>query len=65
MDRADKQEILEAIAAVGAKVDRVDGDLRELRGRLDVIQSWLQSVDQRFSALMHPFEPPATKRAKG
>jgi len=58
MDRSDKQEILDAIAAVGAKVDRLDGDVRELRGPIGVIQTWLQSVDNRFVALMHPFERP-------
>ena len=70
MDKHDKDEILSAIATVGAKVDalsvkvdRIDGDVRELRGQMTVLQSWLSSMDQRFIAIMTPYQPDGRKKA--
>ena len=64
MDKHDKDEILAAIGAIGtkvdslsSKVDRMEGDLRELKGQMTVAMSWLHSVDQRFVALMTPYAP--------
>lgn len=51
-------EGLEAtIEAQSVKIDRMDGDVRELRGQMSVALTWLQSMDQRFVALMHPYQP--------
>lgn len=64
MDKADKQEILDAIAAVGAKVDRLDTRLTHIEGQFSVLLPWVQSMDQRFTAIMHPYDPtpPSRKR---
>jgi hypothetical protein len=64
MDRSDKQEILDAISAVGAKVNRLDTRLTHIEGQLSVLLAWMQAVDQRFTAIMHPYEPtpPSRKR---
>lgn len=36
----------------------MEGDIREVKGQLSIMLTWLQSMDQRFSALMAPVNPP-------
>lgn len=63
MDKHDKEELLSAIGALGNKIDRLDGDVREMKGQISVALSWMQSIDQRFTAIMSPYQPPDKKRA--
>ena len=63
MDKHDKEELLSAINALGGKIDRLDGDVREMKGQISVALSWMQSIDQRFTAIMSPYQPPDKKRA--
>ena len=38
----------------------------EMRGEMRGLSSWLQAMDQRFTAIMRPYEaPPAGKKAVG
>ena len=48
-----------------SKLDRLlemhqttQGDIRELKGQMSVMMMWMQSIDQRFTALMAPVNPP-------
>ncbi|HYD67471.1 hypothetical protein [Azospirillum sp.] len=40
------------------------GDIREVKGQLSIMLTWLQSMDQRFSALMAPVTPPRKPAAE-
>ena len=67
MSKTDKEDILQAIAGIGIKVDRLDDRVKalelsfaEMRGEMRGLSSWLQSMDQRFTAIMRPYEPPKT-----
>ncbi|CAO3443277.1 hypothetical protein [Azospirillum argentinense] len=42
----------------GERQRAMEGDLRELKGQMSIMLTWLQSMDQRFSALMAPVNPP-------
>lgn len=42
----------------GERQRAMEGDLRELKGQMPIMLTWLQSMDQRFSALMAPVQPP-------
>ncbi|GAA4251532.1 hypothetical protein GBZ26_14250 [Azospirillum formosense] len=42
----------------GERQHAMEGDLRELKGQMSIMLTWLQSMDQRFSALMAPVNPP-------
>lgn len=68
MERSDKDEILASIgqvaATLGAWMDRLDAKIDALgdrvtrvEGQMTIIVHWIQSMDQRFTALMHPYEP--------
>ena len=68
MDANDNADILAAIGQLGTvldgrmdrlegKLERLDGDVREVKGQMSIIVTWMQSMDQRFTALMHPYEP--------
>lgn len=52
-------------AEILSKLDRLlemhqatQGDIRELKGQMSVMMMWMQSMDQRFTALMAPVNPP-------
>lgn len=36
----------------------MEGDIRELKGQMSIMTAWMQSIDQRFTALMAPVNPP-------
>ena len=36
----------------------MEGDIRELKGQMSIMAAWMQSIDQRFTALMAPVNPP-------
>lgn len=42
----------------GERQRAMEGDLRELKGQMSIMLTWLQSMDQRSSALMVPVNPP-------
>ncbi|UKJ72241.1 hypothetical protein [Azospirillum brasilense] len=42
----------------GERERAMEGDLRELKGQMSIMLTWLPSMDQRFSALMAPVNPP-------
>lgn len=42
----------------GERQRAMEGDLRELKGQMSIMLTGLQSMDQRFSALMAPVNPP-------
>lgn len=46
------------IAEVKAEQKLQAGRVARLEGKVDVMGSWLQSVDQRFVGLMAPINPP-------
>ncbi|MFN3077221.1 MAG: hypothetical protein ABT940_10135 [Alphaproteobacteria bacterium] len=50
-------KLLDGQAAQGERLARVEGRLTGVEGQVGVAVQWLQSVDNRFVALMHPFEP--------
>ena len=47
----------------GERQRAMEGDLRELKGQMSIMLTWLQSMDQRFSALMVPMSPPCKPAA--
>ncbi|MBF0373455.1 MAG: hypothetical protein HQL39_08550 [Alphaproteobacteria bacterium] len=71
MERSDKDEILAAIGQMAArmdgleskvdrlstKIDAVGDRVTRVEGQMSIIVSWMQSMDQRVTALMHPYEP--------
>ncbi|MBF0335309.1 MAG: hypothetical protein HQL40_16960 [Alphaproteobacteria bacterium] len=59
MERSDKDEILAAIGQVAAKVDALGDRVTRVEGQMSIIVSWMQSMDQRVTALMHPRKPAA------
>ena len=36
----------------------MEGDIRELKGQMSIMAASMQSIDQRFTALMAPVNPP-------
>lgn len=65
-------EVLQAILDLGSRMDRefeavraeqkAQADrLAHLEGQFTVAIQWLQSMDQRFTALMSPYQPPERK----
>ena len=50
------------VKTLSAKIDRLDGDMREVKGQLSVAMTWLQSMDQRYMAIMSPYQPPTKKQ---
>lgn len=43
---------------------RIEGDVRELKGQMTILTLWMQSIDQRFMALMAPVSPPRKPAAE-
>ncbi|QCN94725.1 hypothetical protein D3093_05295 [Azospirillum argentinense] len=56
MDR--ESEILSKLDQLIDMQHATQGDIRELKGQMSTMLMWLQSMDQRFSALMAPVNPP-------
>ena len=56
MDR--ESEILTKLDQLIDMHHATQGDIRELKGQMSIMLTWLQSMDQRFSALMAPVNPP-------
>lgn len=54
-----KALIENGFAQMAAEQRRQGEAIAELRGELRTLSAWMASMDQRFIALMHPFEPPA------
>lgn len=72
MSQPTNAEIMQAIAALGERMERRLSVLEakvesntlavvEMRGELRGLSSWLSSMDQRFVAIMRPYEPPADR----
>ncbi len=56
---ADLRQLIEAgFAQVNARLDRIELAQAEMRGELRGLSAWLSSMDQRFVAIMRPYEPP-------
>ena len=51
-------QLITMVRDVQAKQKAQADRLSRLEGKSDVMLSWLQSMDQRFSALMAPINPP-------
>ena len=69
-DRMEKRfSALEAkVGALDAKVGILDAKVEgntlaivEMRGEMKGLSAWLSSMDQRFVAIMRPYEPPADR----
>jgi len=74
---ANTAKVLEAISAIGAKIDGLDRRLAaleqeasqtkfqvsEIKGQNSIIVAWMTSMDQRFAALMAPYQPPKPPKA--
>lgn len=43
---------------IEGRLGTIDGDIRELKGQQSIMLAWLQSMDQRFGAIMAPVAPP-------
>jgi hypothetical protein len=56
MDR--ESEILAKLDQLIAMQHATQGDVRELKGQMSIMLTWLQSMDQRFTALMALVNPP-------
>lgn len=57
-------ELDKKVGELDKKVDELARDAKATASRLDrldgqfsVVVTWMQSMDQRFTALMHPYEP--------
>ena len=57
-------ELFSTLATIGAKLDRlqasVDGhtvQIAEVKGQISMLAMWMQSTDQRFTAIMAPYQP--------
>lgn len=72
MSQPTNAEVMAAIAALGERVSRgfneVQAEQRrhaeaiaEIRGELRGLSAWLSSMDQRFVAIMRPYEPPVDR----
>ncbi|CAK0746598.1 conserved hypothetical protein [uncultured Gammaproteobacteria bacterium] len=72
MGQPTNAEVMAAIAALGERVNRGFAEVQteqrrhaeaiaEIRGELRGLSSWLSSMDQRFVAIMRPYEPPADR----
>lgn len=46
------------LGAVEARLERMEMAQAEMRGEMRGLAAWLSSMDQRFVAIMRPYEPP-------
>ena len=51
-------QVLSALERQSERQTVMEGDIREVKGQLSIMLMWLQSMDQRFTALMAPINPP-------
>jgi len=51
-------QVLTALERQAERQTAMEGDIREVKGQLSVMMMWMQSMDQRFTALMAPVNPP-------
>lgn len=51
-------ELFQKLDLLISRVGALDGDIRELKGQQSIMLAWLQSMDQRFGAIMAPVAPP-------
>jgi hypothetical protein len=51
-------ELFQKLDLLISRVGALDGDIRELKGPQSIMLAWLQSMDQRFGAIMAPVAPP-------
>jgi hypothetical protein len=51
-------ELFQKLDLLISRVGVLDGDIRELKGQQSIMLAWLQSMDQRFAAIMAPVAPP-------
>lgn len=58
----DVRDVKERVGAVDARLATLEASHFRTEGQLSVMLQWLQSMDQRFSALMAPVVPPAPKK---
>jgi len=49
--------LLELVARQSLEISEIRGDLKAVNARLDEQRAWLQSTDQRFTAIMTPYQP--------
>lgn len=63
--------VQEALAAVQETLAAVQAEQRQhgericrLEGKVDILTVWMQSIDQRFMALMAPVSPPRKPAAE-
>jgi hypothetical protein len=78
MNDANTAKVLDAISAIGSKIDGLDKKIEGLDKRLSsleiqvskiegqnsIIVSWMTSMDQRYSAIMAPYQPPKAGAAE-
>lgn len=50
----------ERLRVVEERQRMMDGDVREIRGQLTILATWLQLVDQRFTRFPNDFHHPET-----
>lgn len=58
----DVRDVKERVGTVDARLAALEASHFRTEGQLSVMLQWLQSMDQRFSALMAPVVPPAPKK---
>ncbi len=64
-DNAELRQMIEAgFTQMNARLDRIELGQAEMRGELRGLSSWLSSMDQRFVAIMRPYEPPQRSPAE-
>ena len=57
-------ELFTTLANIGAKLDRLQAtadshtmQISEIKGQISMLAMWMQSTDQRFTAIMAPYQP--------
>ena len=57
-------ELFSSLANIGAKLDRLQASvdshtvqIAEVKGQISMPAMWMQSTDQRFTAIMTPYQP--------
>jgi len=59
-----QHEVQDKIGHMENAQQAMRGDIREVKGQLSIMLTWLQSMDQRFSVLMAPVTPPRKPAAE-
>ncbi len=50
------EQAIEGNKRVEAKIDNLADRISRMEGKQDVMLTWLQSTDQRFTAIMAPYQ---------